>query len=140
MGYRFLEHTADLAIEVTAGDLGGLFAEALRGMTDCVTELALVEPRVDRRLEASAAELDLLLADWLGEAVTAFETRGELYSAAEVAVAKGADGFHASAVVRGEPWEAGRHPLKVLIKGVTYHGLEVARRPGGWRARLVFDI
>ncbi len=140
MGYRFLEHTADLAIEVTAEDLGGLFAEALRGLTDCVTDVARVEPRVERRLEASAPELDLLLVDWLGEAVAAYETRGELYSAAEVEVAETADGHRVSGRVRGEPWDGERHPLKVLIKGVTYHGLEVARRPGGWRARLVFDI
>jgi len=42
--------------------------------------------------------------------------------------------------MRGERFDAARHPLKVQVKAVTYHGLEVARDEGGWRARVIFDI
>jgi SHS2 domain-containing protein len=28
----------------------------------------------------------------------------------------------------------------VALKGVTYHGLRVEPRGGGWRARVVFDL
>jgi len=31
--------------------------------------------------------------------------------------------------------------VKVLVKGVTYHALEVTRRAGGgWYGRVIFDI
>jgi SHS2 domain-containing protein len=40
----------------------------------------------------------------------------------------------------GERLDPARHATKVLIKAVTYHGLEVAQREGVWSARIVFDI
>jgi SHS2 domain-containing protein len=42
----------------------------------------------------------------------------------------------------GEPRDDARHPVKVLLKAVTYHGLEVGpvADSGDWRARIVFDI
>jgi SHS2 domain-containing protein len=46
-----------------------------------------------------------------------------------------------AATARGETYDPERHPIKVLIKGITYHGLEVVEGADGrWRARVIFDI
>ena len=134
------DHTADLALEVEAASLPELFAEALRGLTDCVTDVAGIEPRHRRRLKASAAALDLLLAAFLDEALYRFEAGGELYSGARVALRRGAAGHELAAEVLGERLDPERHPVKTAIKGVTLHGLAVERRAEGWRARVVLDI
>lgn len=140
MGYRQLDHTADLAIEVTAPDRDGLFAEALLAFTDCVTDRRLVEPRVERRLSAEGETLEELLLEWLGAALVCFELDGLLFSTARVAVRKSRAGFSVGGRCAGEAWSDARHPLKILIKGVTYHGLEVASAGDVWRARVIFDI
>ena len=44
------------------------------------------------------------------------------------------------ATVRGERFDPDRHPVKVAIKGITYHGLEVRQSADRWRARVIFDI
>jgi SHS2 domain-containing protein len=42
--------------------------------------------------------------------------------------------------LRGERLDAARHEVKLLIKGVTYHGLHVRHVAGEWTAKVVFDI
>jgi len=139
MGHRFLDHTADLAVELAAPSLPALFAEALLAFTEAITEPALVAERQTYRFELAAASPDLLLVDWLGELLYAFETDDLLFRRAEIILEETPGGLHLTAEAHGEP-RGERHPIKVLIKAVTYHGLEVAHTEEGWRARLVFDI
>lgn len=148
MSYRPVDHTADIAIEVEAADRETLFVEALRGMTDVITDVGYVRPCREARLEATAAALDLLLVEWLSEVLYLFESEGVLLSGAEAEIREEsrqetreeAGGFRIAAIARGERYDAERHPLRTQIKGVTYHGLELGRRGGAWRARVIFDI
>ena len=141
MSYRFLDHTADVGADLAAPDLGGLFAAALAAFTDILTDRARVEPRDERRIALSAAGLEELLVGWLEELLYLFETEDALFHDAEVTVEEGGGGWALHALARGEAQDPARHPAKVLVKGVTYHGLAV--RPaadGGWAARVIFDI
>jgi SHS2 domain-containing protein len=140
MVFRQLEHTADLALEVEAPSLGELFAEALRGLADCVTEVEHLAPRVWCRLEARAPDRERLLVEWLGEALYRFEIERLLFCAATVEILETSDGWEARGEAAGERFDPERHPYKVALKGVTYHGLRVEPRGGGWRARMVFDL
>jgi SHS2 domain-containing protein len=88
-----------------------------------------------------APALDLLLVEWLEELLFRLDAHGELWCQHEVRVVEGRSGrYLLAAISRGEPFDPARHPQKVQIKAVTYHALEVARDPGGWRARVLFDI
>jgi SHS2 domain-containing protein len=140
VSYRQIDHTGDLAVEVRAPSREELFAEALAAMTDCVTDLASVGRSLSRRLEAEAPDLELLLVEWLGEVLYAFEVHQEVYSCAEVEIQERGDGLMLQARVEGELYDPDRHPLKVPIKGVTYHALKVESGEHGWTARVVFDI
>ncbi len=140
MGYRFLEHTADLAVEVNAASLAELFSEALRAMTDCVTDVERVERRLSRGFELTGEDPELLLVDWLSELLCAFEIEGQLFSTAATRIGRRDGKLELTAEAGGEIYDPQRHPLKVLIKGVTYHGLEVREQDGVWRATIVFDI
>ena len=139
MGHRFLSHTADLAVELEAPGLPELYAEALVAFTEALADPGTVEERTARRFELTAAAPDLLLVDWLSELLYAFELQDLLFARAEVRVEQREEGWRLQAVAHGEPRDD-RHPIKVLIKAVTYHGLEVAQTPDGWRAQVVFDI
>jgi protein archease len=140
--YRFLDHTADVAVELEAASLDELFAEALAAFTDTVTVRERLGGAVERRFEVVAGDLESLLVEWLGEVLVAFEVEGLLLREGEVAVKELGDGrVGLTGVARGEKYEAGRQPIKVLVKGVTYHALKVVRGDDGrWRGRVVFDI
>jgi SHS2 domain-containing protein len=139
MGHRFLDHTADIAVELEAPTLEALFEEARSAFTEALTEPHLIEEQTSRRFDLTAAAPDLLLVDWLTELNYAFEIEDLLFRRAEITLEESPGSLRLLAQAWGEPRDD-RHPIKVLIKAVTYHGLEVAGTPTGWRARVVFDI
>jgi SHS2 domain-containing protein len=51
-----------------------------------------------------------------------------------------ATAWRLQATLSGEPFDRERHAIKVLIKAVTYHALEVREEADGWHATVVFDI
>lgn len=145
MPHEFLDHTADVAVEVRADGRAELFAEALRAFTDTLTPVDGVGTGESRHLSLTAPDLEELMVLWLEELLFVFEVDSLLFAGAEVTVEEGPEGFVLAAAVHGELYDPERHPLKVLIKGVTYHALAVEETPPeeggeGWRAHVIFDI
>lgn len=139
-GHDFPEHTADLACEIRAPTLEALLAEAGRAFTDAITPVDGVRSREERVLGVSAPSPPELLVAWLEELLYLFETTDLLASRTEVHVEGGSGGLRLEATVGGEAFDAVRHPLRTLIKGITYHELLVEEGPDGWRARVIFDV
>ena len=138
--WAVVEHTADVGIEVRAASLDALFVDAAAGFCDVITDVVRIGTDEERALEVEAAGPDLLLVTWLEELLFRFETTGVLYPRGEASVEGTGDSWSLRARMRGERFDAARHPLKVQVKAVTYHGLEVARDERGWRARVICDI
>lgn len=141
MTVRFLDHTADVGAEITAASLDELFAEAATALLETIVDPGTVRHSLHRSFELAAPDLETLLVDWLGELVYVFEVDRQLFADAEVTVTEGEKGRRLAAVARGEPYDPDRHPVRVLVKAVTHHALEVAcRSDGTWFARVIFDI
>lgn len=140
MPFELREHTADLALEIQGRDLGELFAEAMRGLTDCLTDVEEIEPVEERWVDLTAADLEQLLVEWLGEAVYLFDAEDLALCEATVEIVEESEGWRLAASVRGETFDPARHEVRVPVKGVTYHRLEVRRDEAGWVAGVVLDI
>lgn len=140
MSYRFLDHTADVGADLEAAGLGGLYAEALAAFTDTLTVRGRVEPREERSFDLEAADREALLVDWLDELLYLWEVEEWLFHDAEVEVEEAAGRVRLAARARGERYDPDRHPVKVLIKGITWHGLKVEPAGAGWKGSVIFDI
>ena len=140
MGYRFIDHTADVAADLTGGTLGDLFLSAAQALADTITDLAAVQPAVTQSVTLDSDALDDLLVDWLNELLYRFEVQNMLVSDASVTVEERAGRWHLAATVAGEPYDPERHPSRVLVKSATYHGLHITHAQETWNARIVFDI
>lgn len=140
---RELSHTADVGFEVRAPDLEGLFEGAARGLVDALGAEAAGAGRADRRafepVRLARPDLERLLVHWLRELLARSMAGGEVPEV-RVLEAGRPDGEEAflRAEVRWRPVSA-EGPARE-IKGVTYHGLRVARRDDGWHARVVLDV
>ena len=140
-GYRFLEHTADAGVEIEAPNRTEIFRLALRALTDCLTVLDAVEAVEEESILLRGDGLDLLLVDFLQELLFRFEVRGFLASDAQLRLRQGDNGrFELAGVIRGEPFEAKRHAVKLPIKAVTYHELAFEPVRDGFFARVIFDV
>lgn len=141
-GVRALDHTADVGLVIDGPDLPALFTRAALGMEWLLGENPATVTRAGRaRARAGevdmtlyAPELPVLLADWLRELLFLRQVRWRRFESARF---QGLSGTALLARVRLVP--AGE-PVRE-IKGVTYHGLEAGRAPGGgWRARVIMDV
>jgi SHS2 domain-containing protein len=140
MGYAFIDHTADVAAELTGASLPELFVSAAQALADTITDLAAVTVSVTQPITVESDTLEDLLVDWLNELLYRFEVRNMLTSTADVSI-DGDDGcWHLRGSIAGEPFDPDRHVSRVLVKSATYHGLAVTRDGGTWRARIVLDI
>jgi SHS2 domain-containing protein len=130
--YRFLEHTAELGLEVEADSLQGLFEDAALALAELEAPESRGAPA--RHLVALAAEDErTLLADWLNELVYLADT--------EAFVPTGLSRFERTSTGLEAEVEGFEDSPRPLVKAVTYHALELASGAGGvWRARVVLDV
>jgi SHS2 domain-containing protein len=138
--FSFFDHTGDIGVDLRAVSLEQLFADAALAITEILTDPALVVSRVSVEVSLSSPEIELLMVDWLNELLYLFETQALLVRSARVTLGRKGEEHRLNATIEGEPFDPGRHPIKVTLKAVTYHALEVVETAGGWRARVVIDV
>jgi SHS2 domain-containing protein len=140
VSYRVLQHTADLALALSAPRPEGIYSAACAALTDCITTRANVEEKTSKGFELVAADSELLLVDWLQELLVAFEVEQLLFYRAVVKLVPKGTAMGLRAEAFGERFDPARHPIKVQVKGITYHDLKIWEEDDGWRARVVLDI
>lgn len=137
-GYRQVDHSADLAIELWAPSEEALLAEGARAVVDMLTDGAAVagdaERRAERRIDLDTIDREDRLVQWLNEVIVAAISEGFLIGTVDIALRD----HGLSATVRGEA-DAG-DKITTELKSATYHDLHVLSGPDGWRARVVIDV
>jgi SHS2 domain-containing protein len=129
--YRWLEHTSEVELSIEAPSEQAVFEEATCALAELLSEAPSGEP-AEHEVSVSAADRPMLLATWLDELVYLSETEDfipERVRRMEVADAS------AKGLVSGR-----RSVPQSLIKGVTYHRLEMQETDGAWQARVVLDV
>ncbi len=134
MRYEVIEHTADVGIKAYGDGVNEIFENAALGMFDLMTDVTLVRPVGEVKVEVQAHDLGALLVDWLSELLFLHEVDHAFFAEFVVAV----DGLALQGTARGEEVDPGRHRLEAQVKAVTYHKLEVNPEEG--YATVIFDI
>lgn len=135
--YEILEHTADIGIRATGTSMKDLFESAAQGMTSIAFDPTGVREIEQRSVAATAGDRESLLVEFLQEVLWLIDgeawlpRRVQIDSIAETSIA---------ATAHGEPRDAARHQMRIIIKAVTYHQLSVRETPAGWQAEVYFDI
>lgn len=127
--YRFVEHTAELEVELEAESAEEALEDGLRALAELLGPAEGEE--LERTVELEARDLPRLLAVWLEELVFLADTEGLVPERADVVVA----GSRLTAVVHGR-----RGAPRPLVKAVTLHRLRFGLENGHWRGRVVLDV
>ena len=128
--YRWIDHTAEVELEIAADSEREVLADALAALADLLD--ARGEGDELRSVELHAADRPALLAAWLEELVFLAETEGFEPLGLE-SLELGDDRLRAT--VRGR---LGAPPH--LVKAVTYHRLAFAPADSGYSASVVLDV
>jgi SHS2 domain-containing protein len=135
--FRVLEHTADIGFEAFGATREEVFANAARALVHLMVELETIAPQEKLSLRAEASDLPSLLVNWLSEILYLFDAEGWLLGEFEF---ESFTDHTLAARGRGEKFDGRRHQVKLLVKAITYHQLDLRETGRGWRAQVYVDI
>ena len=134
--FRLLPHTADLMLEVRAGDLPGLFTSCVLALFSLLVDRRTVRGEEVRTATVRGDTAEEQLVSLLRAAFLLFAAHTFLVRTAHVTI----EGKQVTLTVAGEPLDPPRHRIVREIKAVTAHAVSVGKSRGGWFARFVLDV
>jgi SHS2 domain-containing protein len=136
---KYIEHTADAGVEITAASREELFVLGARALYQLALDYDAVEGKVERRVELAAADLAELFHEWLSELLYLLDAEALVFKRFSFDFL-GGDGKLA-ATMWGEEIDVERHRPHGEIKNVTYADFAVEREGDGtFVARVIFDL
>ncbi|MBS3759160.1 MAG: archease [Desulfobacterales bacterium] len=137
MPYELIDHTADLGIAVTAGDIHELYETAAHAMFEQIIEAGALNGREKTTLSITGMDRADLMINWLRELLFFWNGRELLVKRTQIQQVTDT-GIAAS--IWYDPFDPQRHEILSDIKAVTYHGLRVEQTEHEWRALIIFDV
>jgi SHS2 domain-containing protein len=127
--YRWVDHTAEVGLEVEAPSAELVLADAMHALAELLDGGA--GPPETREIRLEAADLATLLVAWLEELLFLADTAGFVPEGTDLVLRD----TKLDAVLHGRTTEP-----RPLVKAVTYHELVFEPAGDGWRAKVVFDV
>jgi len=138
--YKFVDHTADIAVEISGSSLEELFIAGAEGWLVSVVGELNIEDDDLLELELSASSKEELLVTFLNELNYLLITKKWLCSSIQsIKIFDDADGCELSAELKGIKLKDDIQ-LKQEIKSVTYHQLQIVEKDNMFSTLVVFDI
>jgi SHS2 domain-containing protein len=136
--FDYFDHTADVGLVARGRDLPELFQNAALGLMGLLADPATVQAGgIRERIEASCPDRDALLVAWLNQVLFLFSVQKMAFARFRV---RSLTDTSVVAEGEGELLDPGRHSVLREVKSATFHGLKIAPVPGGFEARVVFDV
>ena len=88
-------------------------------------------------MSLESSDREALLVDWLNHLLYLFDIDGFLGRDFQVSALTAE---RLKARVKGEIFDAARHPSKTAVKAATFHKLAIVPEADGWRATVVLDL
>jgi SHS2 domain-containing protein len=138
--YKFVDHTADIAAELTGSSLDELFVAGAEAWFVSIAGEIKIEDDDMLELELTAGSKEELLVTFLNELNYLLITKKWLYSSIQsIKIFDDSEGCELSAELKGTKLKD-YHQLKHEIKSVTYHQVEIIEKNGDYSTLIVFDI
>lgn len=135
--FEIIEHPADVGFIAYGATREELFANAAHAVMTLACDPQQLAERESREIEASGADIESLLYDWLAEILALSDAEHLFFRRAEVHEVGAA---RVRGTVYGEKYDKQRHRAGTYIKAVTYHQLKVEQSADGWTARVYLDV
>ncbi len=138
--YTFLEHMSDAYIEAYGRDLNEAFDNAARALTDTMVHIHKVRQKIKESFEVKGWDLPNLLYNWLEAVLIKIISEGKVFSSFDVKVERVNQGYRLAAIGRGESLDVKKHQLKVEVKAVTYHLMDIRLKNRRVTIRFLLDL
>jgi SHS2 domain-containing protein len=127
---------ADVAIEVWAETIEGLFQDSGLAVSEVMVDTKTVEQKIELDISLDSTSVEMLLYDFLSEIVYLKDAKSLLFSRFDVKINE----LDLLAKLWGEKIDRERHHLRTDVKAVTLYRFEAKKENGIWKAEFVLDI
>lgn len=140
MAYTFLEHTADIGIEVIAPDLKQAFIESILGLLELIFNKSFKDFEIKNGfefLEIESNDLESLFVDTLNEVLFLIDSRKIIPLKPEIT-----EMSNNSLKLKYNPmnFDYLEFPVQMYVKAVTYHQLEINQSTELTTIKFYLDI
>jgi SHS2 domain-containing protein len=117
------------------------FENAALATFETMTETSRITPELETTVNTEGFDEKALLYNWLEALLIRFETTETLYSQFVITNLQRTSGHcRLEAKVYGERFDPEKHVFRVGVKAVTYHRMEIKRKPGQVTVKFILDI
>ncbi len=138
--HTFIEHTADIAVEIKGDSLNELFLAAFDAWKEIVS-FSGWKSGEKKKINLFADSPEELLVEFLNEINYLLLTKkwgtGKII---ELKIVEKGNSFQLNALLSGGEIDLSKIQLKEEIKAVTYGELEIKKENGKFLTRLIFDV
>ncbi len=133
--YKYIEHTADLGVEV----VGTTLEDLLINIGTAIFETQItgsLEEKKEITISITAESVEDLFIDWCRELLYHFSVHGFIPKEYDLSLNK----MCLKARLSGDVFDEKRHKTKLEIKNPTYHNLQIKKTDAGYQATIIFDV
>lgn len=137
--HNFIDHTADIAVEVRADTIEELFLASAEAFKVAVVENDFRSESENYKLVLNFHSLETLLVNFLNELNFRLIIKRKIFiNINEIKVHQAGVNWYFECVLKES--SVIEEKIKTEIKSVTYHQMEIKKENGKYFTRIVFDI
>jgi SHS2 domain-containing protein len=133
--YKYIDHTADLGVEVYGKTLEKLFINIGKAIFETqISGEIKVEHEITIKLRSEL--LEELFMDWCRELLYNFSVHSFIPKEYALSI----QDLSLKANLKGDIFNPRRHNIKIEIKNPTYHNLQITKIKDNYKATIIFDV
>jgi SHS2 domain-containing protein len=140
MAFRYLDHIADIGIEVETENLDELFSEGVQGLLSLFFDTTLVKPKKKLLCSAEEESIEYLFVALMNAVIAVIGQTGYCFNKCETVKITQGKTCTATIKLHGEPLDRTRHDVKTEVKAATYSGLAYTHKKNKHKVRCLFDV
>lgn len=139
--FNFLDHTADIAVDVEADSLDELFTASAHSWRESISDDKYSLSTERRSVVLSDDNLEILLVSFLSELNYVYQSESWIMDSVNtLQINKKDDLWYLGVELLGRTFNRDKVNFKAEIKAITYHQMEIIEQNGKFFTRIVFDI
>lgn len=138
--YQQIDHTADIALQLSASSLEDLCLTAAAGWRAIVFDETNILATEFKKFESEAGSEEELLVDFISELnYLLFVKKWICSTVTKIEILVTEENLKLFAELAGEPFRSDVHEIQTEIKAVTYHHLQIKKFEEKYETKLIFD-
>lgn len=141
MSYKFIEHPADIAVEVDGYSLEELFKSACYAWRESAMNISSFNKQSSKKFIFNGTTPEILLIELLSELNFQLYSKDWIFVTIQnLNIARTDKDYHLEIELFGQTFHPEIHNMKEEIKAITYHQVKIEKTGNLYKTLIVFDI